>query len=80
MYRRLTGLITLTAVTLLALAGCATTPGNGDKGIPQELQSGFLRDYARLEPVGGDLVVWRWVNPDVDFSKYNRFMVERSTP
>jgi hypothetical protein len=76
MPHRLTLLIALFPLALLALSGCASTPGAGDRKIPEELRSDFLRDYARLEPVGGDLLVWRWLNPEVDFGKYKRFMIE----
>ena len=76
MLHRLSGLIALFSLALLALSGCASTPDASDKKIPEELQSGFLRDYARLEPLGGDLLVWRWLNPKVDFRKYDRFMIE----
>jgi len=53
---------------VMLLAGCATTKPS---------QSGFLGEYYQyLEPgpVGGAKM--RWVNPGVDHTKYNKFMVD----
>jgi hypothetical protein len=51
----------------LALAGCASGPK----------QSGFLGDYySNLGPGPKDGVKYRWLKPGVDFSKYNKLMID----
>lgn len=68
-------LLALTAA--LMIGGCASTgalPGKG--AIPEELRSGFLDNYDRLQPVTNELAVYRWVNPNVDLSRYTSFMIE----
>jgi len=39
--------------------------------------TGFLSDYSKLEPGKGDQVLRRWVDPDVDFSKYKKVMIDK---
>ncbi len=56
-------------VGMMLLAGCAATtrPPNVD----------FLGEYAKnLKPVEGVENRWRWFKPGVDFTKYNKFMVD----
>jgi len=70
-------ILALLAVTLLT--ACASSGGGAQKtaaGIPEELRSGFLHDYSRLEPVAGEKAVVRWINPETDWRRYKRFMVE----
>jgi hypothetical protein len=51
----------------LALTGCASGPK----------QSGFLGDYySNLGPGPKDGVKYRWLKPGVDFSKYNKLMID----
>jgi hypothetical protein len=52
---------------VLALTGCASGPK----------QSGFLGDYySNLGPGPKDGVKYRWLKPGVDFSKYNKLMID----
>jgi len=53
---------------VMLLAGCATTKPS---------QSGFLGEYYQyLEPGPVGVAKMRWVNPRVDHTKYNKFMVD----
>jgi len=55
-------------VGLMLVAGCATTKPS---------QSGFLGEYYQyLEPGPKDGAKMRWVNPEVDHTKYKKFMVD----
>jgi hypothetical protein len=55
-------------VGVMLVAGCATTKPS---------QSGFLGEYYQyLEPGPKDGAKMRWVNPEVDHTKYKKFMVD----
>lgn len=67
-------------LTALLLGGCASGGKDAmrpasDK-FPEELRSGFLQDYDRIQPVKGEPAVMRWINPEVDWARYKRFMIE----
>ena len=38
---------------------------------------GFLSDYSKLEPMDDDRDAFRYLNPDVDFSSYNKLLIDR---
>lgn len=60
----------------LLLGACAGTPGGlGGNSGPQ--YSGFLSDYSRLQPVVDDPTAMAWLDSTVDFSKYNKVLLER---
>ena len=40
-------------------------------------KSGFLTDYSQLTPGDGDEAVLRYINPNTDFTQYNKVMFER---
>lgn len=57
-------------LVLLVITGCASTP-------KESKESSFLGDYyAKLEPGPPGGVKMRWLKPGVDFSKYNKVMVD----
>ena len=58
-------------IGMMFLASCATTTTTPS-------QSGFLGEYAKkLTPVVPEKMDWmRWMKPGVDFTKYNKFMVD----
>ena len=59
----------------LVVAGCAT----GTKALDPKLESGFLDGYNRLQPIeSGEqgVSIYRYKNPNVDFSKYNAVIIE----
>lgn len=59
---------------LMILAGCATTP---TMTKTTTAKTGFLGPYEeKLVPGPEGGVRWRWVAPGVDFSKYNKVMLE----
>ncbi len=63
--------IFLLFIGMILLAGCATT------APPTPTKTGFLGEYAdKLKPVEGDNTRLRWFKPGVDFTKYNKFMVD----
>ncbi len=53
-------------------AGCASTPA-GDKSM----QTGFLNDYAKLEPDTLDPDARIYLKPGVDWKKYDKIMLDR---
>uniref|UniRef100_A0A831ZXY0 DUF3313 domain-containing protein n=1 Tax=Desulfacinum infernum TaxID=35837 RepID=A0A831ZXY0_9BACT len=59
---------------LVIFAGCATTPTTTTTSAAK---AGFLGPYEeKLAPGPEGGVRWRWVKPGVDFSKYNKVMLE----
>ncbi len=38
---------------------------------------GFLSEYAKLEPVAGDQDAFRYLDPEADFSRYNKLLIDR---
>jgi len=59
---------------LVIFAGCATTPTTT---TTTAAKAGFLGPYEeKLVPGPEGGVRWRWVKPGVDFSKYNKVMLE----
>ena len=60
----------------LLLGACAGIPGgSGGNSGPQ--YSGFLNDYSRLQPVIDDPTAMAWLDPAVDFSRYDKVLLER---
>ena len=55
----------------LLLGGCATG------GMNDVEESGFLVDYSQLTPGGEDRAALTYVDPDVDFKKYDSLMFDR---
>ncbi|UCD32728.1 MAG: DUF3313 domain-containing protein [Desulfobacterales bacterium] len=51
----------------LALVGCAG---------PQAAKTGFLKDYSKLQPHPEIEGRHRYINPNIDASKYNKFIVD----
>jgi hypothetical protein len=64
------------ALALLALvAGCAATRQSGKEAA----HSGFLRDYAILQPGADGQMQLRWVDPAAEFSRYQAVIVDSVT-
>ena len=59
---------------LLALAGCATT-----EQTPSVEVSGFLKDYSQLKEGRGDQALLVYINPQADFSRYQKVIVDPVT-
>ena len=59
----------------LLLGGCATSGGSGASGEPA--YAGFLSHPERLKPVAEGSSALVWIDPKVDFGKYNKFLIER---
>lgn len=72
--------IVLTAAMILAITigmtGCATTQSGSSKPAYTG-QTGFLSDYSKLKLESGKKKVY--INPDVDFSNYDKIMIDRIT-
>lgn len=65
----------LVVAASLVVVGCAT----GTKNLDPQLQSGYLDDYNRLQPIESGhegVSIYRYKNPDVDFSRYNAVIIE----
>lgn len=72
-------LIGMAVVAGALLIGCSSkAPDTREASVrmPEELRSGFLQDYSRIERVRGEKAVMRWINPEIDWGKYKGFMVE----
>jgi hypothetical protein len=54
--------------SLAVLAGCSEMAGTPP--------SGFLGDYSQLQPGRGDQAQLVYINPEADFSRYERVLVE----
>ena len=59
-------------ILILTLAlGCGATrqanPGDG---------AGFLKDYSKLEPGKAGEAELRWINPDADFTRYDKAIID----
>ena len=61
----------LLLISVLLLSGCAAGRMD-DVG-----ESGFLVDYSQLTPGDGDRAALTYVDPDVDFKKYDALMFDR---
>ena len=60
---------------LLLVSGCAST-GDAQKGPKY---SGFLQDYSQLKPEAEGSEAMKYVNPQADMKKYQKFIIERIT-
>ena len=56
---------------MLVLSGCATSQQAG--GVETR---GFLGDYSKLKPGGSDEAALIYRNPNVDWRKYDKFMID----
>lgn len=63
-----------TMAIMLMLAGCGTSR-RADEALPQ----GFLGNYSMLTPGEEGQAVQRYVNPDADWAKYDKVMVDPVT-
>jgi hypothetical protein len=64
--------LALASVLLLTGAAGAQQPTFGDYTA-----KGFLSDYSRLEPEGGESEAFRFRDPSTDFGKYDKLLVDR---
>jgi hypothetical protein len=64
-------LMTITAALTFVLLGCATTTQTMDV-----TESGFLRDYSKLQPGKKGEAQLRYVNPNADFAKYDKILMD----
>jgi hypothetical protein len=67
--------VLLLAGLLLLVSGCAST-GDAQKGPKY---SGFLQDYSQLKPEAEGSAAMKYVNPQADMKKYQKFIIERIT-
>ena len=61
---------------LLILLGLFTLSQYGCGGAHSAAKTGFLKDYSQLEPHPEDDGRFRYINPNIDASKYNKFIVD----
>lgn len=68
--------LAIVPVLFLLFAGCASTNGKAkEEGGPK--YSGFLSDYSKLQPVDENSKAMRYMNPQADFTKYKKLLLER---
>lgn len=63
--------IAFSGLMALTVAGCATT--RQSRSVEP---SGFLRDYSQLEKGHGKEALLRYANPNTDFTKYDKIIIE----
>ena len=68
---RTTSIIATVLVT--ALAGPIAWAGQFGDYKPH----GFLSDYSKLKPEGGDSEAYKYRDPKADVAKYNKLMIDR---
>ena len=61
----------------LFLAALAATPASWAEQFGDYKPAGFLSDYSKLKPKGGDSEAYSYVDPSADMGKYNKLMVDR---
>lgn len=61
---------------LLAVAVCFFLAGCAASGMKDVKESGFLGDYSQLQQGGKDRAARVYINPGIDFSKYDKIMFE----
>ena len=63
------------------VAGCASTGAKSSGSQPAATQpienAGFLSDYDRLEKAAENSNARSWRNPDIDWKKYDKILIER---
>ncbi len=59
----------------MLLGGCATPGGSGTDATPA--YADYLSHPDRLEPVAEGDSALIWIDPNVDFAKYDKFLIER---
>lgn len=62
--------------TLFAIVACALAPAGCRSGGAEPEPSGFLTDYARLAPSPTHPDVLVWSDPEADWSRYHRILIE----
>jgi hypothetical protein len=72
MLRNRKGFALFVLLVVTMLAGCAST-----KEASGPEYSGFLSDYSQLKPEAEDSKALKYVNPQADMKKYNKFILER---
>lgn len=75
MTRTKTFLATSALSAALLLGGCATTATTGTAGRPA--YADILSQPGRLKPTADGSGALVWIDPNVDLTKYNKFLVER---
>jgi len=70
----LTALVLMVALFSLAITGCATTEQARSVDT-----SGFLGDYSKLKPGEKNEALLYWINPDMDFKRYDKIVIEPVT-
>lgn len=69
---RKTSIVCLSALLVASMiAGCATTHQQRSVNT-----SGFLSDYSQLQKGKGDEALMVYIDPDADFSQYNKIILE----
>ena len=67
----------LLAAAALTSVGLSLSAGETEGQFGDYQPSGFLSDYSRLAPEGGDSDAFVYRNPDVERSRYRKVMVDR---
>src|SRR5271155_2157244 len=79
--------IAVAAALLCVVAGCATTQHEGPsiiqrvsgEGATLPKPSGFLGDYSQLTPGPDQAALLRYINPAVNWSDYNKLIIDPVT-
>jgi hypothetical protein len=63
--------------TAILLATLATSPFASAGQFGDYKPAGFMSDYSKLKPKGGESQAYVYRDPSVDMAKYNKLMVDR---
>jgi len=74
MKKIVTALVLMIALTPLAITSCATT-----EQARSVKTSGFLGDYSQLKPGEKNEALLYWIDPAVDFKKYDKIVIDPVT-
>lgn len=67
----------LKLTTTLLLAAMVVSPAAWTSQFGDYEPVGFLSDYSKLKPKGGDSQAYSYRNPEADMAKYDKLMVDR---
>ena len=67
----------LKLTTTLLLAAMAASPAGWAGQFGDYKPAGFLSDYSKLKPKGGDSEAYSYRDPSADMGKYDKLMVDR---
>lgn len=69
--------IMITVVILFSIGAYAGCVGTKSVDVKPLEYADFLSDYSKLSPVAGEKEMKRYINPNADFAKYDKILIDR---